>query len=198
MPYTANQIEKHTILTRLSVSIYKMPEHQLLELLEVFEQNVKAAGGELGEPLDLQMHSDNQGVRRQMIIARLFILIQQLDKDGLLEALRLINHPELRWVREYPRLDCYLLVDFAAEGRAYRGIIRDISAGGVFIETTESIKEGQNIALCYTLSKSDSVLPFKIKGRVTRVFPNGIGVQYENITHYQQEIINSLIHRTSS
>jgi Tfp pilus assembly protein PilZ len=196
MAYTANQIEKHTILTRLSVSIYKMSENQLLELFGVFEQKVKTAGGELGEPLNLQLHGDNQGVRRQMIIARLFILIQQLDKDGLLEALRLINHPELRWVREYPRLNCYLLVDFAAEGRAYQGIIRDISAGGVFIETTESIREGQNIALCYTLSEADAALPFKIKGRVTRVFPNGIGVQYENITHYQKEIINSLIHKS--
>jgi Tfp pilus assembly protein PilZ len=195
MTYTADQIEKHTIVTRLSVSIYKMPESQLLSLLKVFEQNVKAAGGELGEPLSLNSAAGDDFVIRQMIIARLFILIKQMDKDRLLESMRLLDHPELKWVREYPRLDCFLLADFAADGKAYRGIIRDISAGGVFIETSEEIKKGQHLALCYTLSESNATLPIKIKGRVTRVFPNGIGVQYENITQYQQDIINSLIQK---
>jgi hypothetical protein len=197
MAYTANQIEKHTIVTRLSVSIYKMSERQLLNLLDVFEQSVEADGGDVGEPLALPLRSNNQVLRRQMIIARLFIFINQLDKDGLLEALRLLDNPELRWVREYPRLDCFLLVDFAADGKAYKGVVRDISAGGVFIETSEPLKYGQHIALCYTLSESNMPMPFKIKGRVTRIFPNGVGVQYENITHYQQEIINSLIQKKS-
>lgn len=197
MAYTVNQIEKHTIVTRLSVSVYKMSERQLLNLMDVFEQKVEAEGGDIGEPLALHRHSNDPALRRQMIIAHLFILIQQMDKDGLLEALRLLDHPELRWVREFPRLDCYLLVDFAADGKAYKGVMRDISAGGVFIETTEPLKYGQHIALCYTLTESNAPMPFKIKGRVTRIFPNGVGVQYENITHYQQEIINTLIHKKS-
>jgi hypothetical protein len=195
MAYTANQIEKHTIVTRLSVSIYKMSERQLLNLLDVFEQSVEKSGGDLGEPLVLQPHGSDKGVRRQMIIARLFILIKQLDKDSLLESLRRIDHPELRWVREFPRLDCYLIVDFASDGKAFRGIIRDISAGGVFIETGEHFEPGQYLALCYTLPDSAASLPLKMKGKVTRVFPDGIGVQYDNITHYQQDIINSMIQR---
>jgi len=197
MAYTAHQIEKHTIVTRLSVSIYKMSERQLLNLLDVFEQSIAKSGGDLGEPLVLHPHGHDKGVRRQMIIARLFILIKQMDKDSLLDCLRLLDHPELRWVREFPRLDCYLLVDFAADGKAYRGIIRDISAGGVFIETNEQFKPGQNLALCYTLPEPEpnASLPLKVKGRVTRVFPNGIGVQYDSITHYQQDIINTLIQR---
>lgn len=197
MAYTANQIEKHTILSRLSVSIYKMSESHLSNLLDVFEQSVEAAGGDVGEPLALPMHSEKQTLKRQMIIARLFILINQLDKDDLLEALRLLDNPELRWVREYPRLDCFLLVDFAAGGKAYKGVVRDISAGGVFIETSEPLTYGQHIALCYTLSESNTPMPFKVNGRVTRIFPNGVGVQYEDITHYQQEIINSLIQKKS-
>jgi Tfp pilus assembly protein PilZ len=195
MAYTANQIEKHTIVTRLSVSIYKMSERQLLSLMDVFEKRVEASGGDLGEPLTLPLKDDDQILRRQMIIARLFVIIKQMNKDELLEALRRIENPELRWVREYPRLDCFLLVDFAADGKAYKGVVRDISAGGVFIETSEPLKYGQDIALCYTLSESGAPVPVKIRGRVTRIFPNGVGVQYENITHYQQEIINSLIHK---
>ena len=196
MTYTASQIEKHTIVTRLSVSIYTMAEEQLLELLPLFEQSAESSGLDVGEGMPALPEKGKTDLRRQMIIARLFILIKQMDKDSLLHCLRKYTHPDLRWVREYPRLDCFILVDFAAAGKAYRGMIRDISAGGVYIETSENLDRGQNVALCFTLDQANASLPFKIAGRVTRLFKNGIGVQYENITHYQQEIINSLVIKT--
>lgn len=196
MTYTANQIEKHTIVTRLSVSIYTMNDIQLLELLELFEQSAESSGLDVGEAIPALPEKGKTNLQRQMIIARLFILIKQMNKDSLLHCLRRYAHPDLRWVREYPRLDCFIMVDFAASGKAYRGMIRDISAGGVFIETSEKLDRGQHIALCFTLDQSNASLPFKIAGRVTRLFNNGIGVQYENVTNYQQEIINSLVSKS--
>ena len=88
-----------------------------------------------------------------------------------------------------------MLVDFAARGKAYRSCIRDISASGVFIETKEPFEKDQQVALCFTLTESNETLPFKIKGRVTRIYPDGIGVQYENVTRYQRDIIDVLIKR---
>lgn len=195
MTYTADQIEKHTIVARLSVSIYRMDDAQLLTILNLLENN--AAAGLTGDTLNgaETSQSNDPNIRRQMIIARIFILIKQLDRDTLLLRLRPFNHPDFRWVREYPRLSCYLQVDFAAGGKAYRSCIRDISASGVFIETGDSFKPGQEIALCFTLSESDEMLPFKLKGRVTRLYPDGIGVQYSNMTHYQRDIINTLIEK---
>ena len=195
MTYTADQIEKHTIVARLSVSIYRMDDAQLLTILNLLENN--AAAGLTGDTLNgtETSQSNDPNIRRQMIIARIFILIKQLDRDTLLLRLRPFNHPDFRWVREYPRLSCYLQVDFAAGGKAYRSCIRDISASGVFIETGDSFKPGQEIALCFTLSESDEMLPFKLKGRVTRLYPDGIGVQYANMTHYQRDIINTLIEK---
>jgi PilZ domain len=196
MVYTANQVEKHTIVTRLSVSIYTMPDQHLLDLLTVFEQKVKGAGVDVSESMSALPVKSKTGVQRQMVIARLFILIKQMDKDTLLECLRSCNYTDLRWVREYPRLECLILADFAANGKAYRGVIRDISVGGVYIETSEKLTTEQSVALCFTLDKANQSLPFKILGRITRVYQNGIGIQYENITHYQQEIINTLITKT--
>ncbi len=195
MTYTADQIEKHTIVARLSVSIYRMDDAQLLTILNLLENNV--GPGMSSETLNAMPTTQSQdpNVRRQMIIARIFILIKQLDRDTLLLRLRPFNHPDFRWVREYPRLSCYLQVDFAAGGKAYRSCIRDISASGVFIETGDSFKPGQEIALCFTLSESDEMLPFKLKGRVTRLYPDGIGVQYADMTHYQRDIINTLIEK---
>lgn len=195
MTYTADQIEKHTIVARLSVSLYRMDEDQLLKILNLLENNtdteIKAES--LGAAADSQ--ESGLHIRRQMIIARIFILIKQLDRDTLLLRLRSFKHPDFRWVREYPRLSCFLQVDFAAGGKAYRSCIRDLSAGGVFIETGESFKPGQEIALCFTLSESDEILPFKLKGRVMQLYPDGIGVQYENMTRYQRDIINTLIEK---
>lgn len=191
MAYSVDQIEKQTIVTRLSVSIYKMTDRQLTELFELLSQSPGVT--ENSEDLAKLTEHQNTSVQRHMLMARIFILIKQMDKDTLLEQLKLYSHPEFRWTREYPRLPCYLLVDFAARGKAYRSCIRDISASGVFIETKEPFEKDQQVALCFSLTESNETLPFKIKGRVTRIYPDGIGVQYENVTRYQRDIIDALI-----
>jgi Tfp pilus assembly protein PilZ len=193
MAYALDQIEKHTIVARLSVSIYKMDDNQLLAILKLLENKPEGGEGHLGVDEQGQSGGEIPALRRQMIIARIFIALNQLDRDSLLTRLRPFKHPDFRWVREYPRLPCYLQVDFAAGGKAYRSCIRDISASGVFIETGETFKIGQETALCFTLSGSDDMLPLKLKGKVTRLYPDGIGVQYLNMTQYQREIINTLI-----
>lgn len=191
MAHSVDQIEKQTIVTRLSVSIYKMTDRQLDELFELLRQSPGVI--ENTDDLEQLLKHNDSAVQRHMIIARIFILIKQMEKDLLLERLKLYSHPEFRWTREYPRLSCYLMVDFAAKGKAYRSCIRDISASGVFIETKVAFEQGQQVALCFTLTESNESLPFKIKGRVSRVYPDGIGVQYENVTQYQRDIIDTLI-----
>lgn len=195
MAYTVAQIEKHTIVLRLAVSIYKMSDPLLTTLLEALEQRSVTEHENMNDTLSKLPTGKNSAIRRQMMIARIFVMIQQLDKDTLLDRLRPLSDPGLKWVREYPRLTCYLLVDFAARGKVYRSCIRDISADGMFIETSDKFEPNQEVALCFTLSEAHEAMPFKVRGRVTRIYPDGIGVQYEKITHYQREIINTLINR---
>ena len=189
MAHDVDQIEKHTILARLSVSIYKMTGHQLEALQNLLEED-NADGA---KNIAAIASGSDAAMRRQMVIARLFVLINQMDTEVLLTKLQTINNVEFQWVREYPRLSCYLLVDFATGGKAYRSCIRDISANGVFIETGDEFETGQDIALCFTLTESEESLPFKVKGKVTRLYPDGIGVRYENMTSYQREILNTLL-----
>lgn len=195
MAQTVDQIEKHTIVARLSVSIYKMDDKELLKVLELLEKepgvdDSEQEGHAILNPSD---NPDNPDIHRQMIIARLFVLINQLDKDALLQRLRPFQHPKFKWIREFPRLSCYLMVDFAAGGKAYQSCIRDISASGVFIETTDTFEKGQDISLCFTLSEAHEMLPFKINGYVTRTYSDGIGVCYKDVTEYQRDIIGALI-----
>ena len=194
MAHDVDQIEKHTILARLSVSIYRMTGNQLEALQNLLEEDAT----DRANLLATMAQGADPTMRRQMVIARLFVLINQMDKDRLLEKLKSINHPDFQWVREYPRLSCYLLVDFAAGGKAYRSCIRDISANGVFIETGDRFETGQDIALCFTLMESEETLPFKVQGKVTRIYPDGIGVRYVNMTAYQRDILNTLIGKSGS
>ncbi len=195
MAYSVDQIEKHTIVMRLAVSIYKMNEAELIMLLDTLSNGEDEIAAENGALFKSSSGLDESGVRRQMIIARIFVLIQKLDKNGLLDRLAQLKDAAYRWVREYPRLSCLMLIDFAAEGKVYRSCIRDISAKGMFIETSETFEPGQELALCFTLSEANESMPFKVKGRVTRIYSGGIGVQYEKITHYQREILNTLINK---
>jgi Tfp pilus assembly protein PilZ len=191
MAHDVDQLEKHTILARLSVSIYQMTGNQLEALHNLLEED----SDEGAKHLSAIAARQDAAIRRQMIIARLFVLINQMDKETLLERLKTINHPNFQWVREYPRLSCYLMVDFAAGDKVYRSCIRDISANGVFIETGDSFEIGQDIALCFTLTESEESLPFKVQGKVTRLYPDGIGVRYENMTAYQRNILTTLIEK---
>jgi len=195
MAYTVDQIEKHTIVLRLAVSIYKMSEASLAELLDVLEDPSTKPDLLEGETDTHPSQEKSPALRRPMMLARIFVLIKQHDRDTLLNRLRPLNDPGFKWVREYPRLTCYLLVDFAAKGKSYRSCIRDISANGVFIETSDPFEINQEVALCFTLSESNETMPFKVKGRVTQIYPDGIGVQYEQITHYQREIMDTLINK---
>jgi len=191
MQYSVEQIEKHTIVTRLSVSIYKMENEQLDKLLDLLEPGPDGRRHPIIPP-KISMEKRNQQIR-SLMIARIFVLINQLKKETLLQRLHKFDHMDFRWVREFPRLSCFLSVDFATKEKAYRSCIRDISASGVFIETSDIFAIGQEIALCFILTEADETLPFRIKGAVTRIYPDGIGVQYKNMTKYQQEILNALL-----
>jgi hypothetical protein len=188
------ELEKHTIVLRVALSIYRMDRAQLLDLYRCLQQSPDAQNPEVhaGNP-----RAGDADVSDAMMTARIFVQIRQLDKDALLTRLRTLKDPAMRWVRDYPRLPCALLVDFALNGRAYLGCIRDISAGGVYIETTASLKPGQELALCFTLAERNEYLPFKTRGRVIRAYPDGVGVRYEQMTIYQRDIINTLIKRKS-
>jgi len=55
--------------------------------------------------------------------------------------------------RQHNRRVPLVSVDFAVQGRAYRGFIHNISAGGAFIETRESFKVGAEITMTFLSAK---------------------------------------------
>ncbi len=78
--------------------------------------------------------------------------------------------------REFPR-KCYAAsVDYAIEDRLYHDFSRDISVGGIFIETKEKFHIGQQLSMSIPVKKDDK--PIRVKGIIVRVADDGIGVAF--------------------
>ncbi len=79
--------------------------------------------------------------------------------------------------RQHSRTVPLVAVDFAVQGRAYRGFIHNISVGGAFIETRESFTVGSKITMTFLSSRDQK--PIKITGEIVRSGSQGIGVRFD-------------------
>ncbi len=79
--------------------------------------------------------------------------------------------------RRHPRKPCSIVVDYATQDRAFRDYIRDISKGGVFIETKNFFSLGQEFIMTFSVPNHDR--PLKFIGEVVRTDDRGVGVRFK-------------------
>ncbi len=86
----------------------------------------------------------------------------------------------LRERREHIRIITSKGVDFVVRGRLYRGLIENKSHGGVFIKTEGRFSdryEGQGISMAIESPQFGSE---KRTGKIVRITPEGIGVEFSH------------------
>ena len=86
------------------------------------------------------------------------------------------GHPD---PRKYPRKPCLKSVFFSCDDQTYAGLIKNISRGGVFIETTDKFFFGQSIELVIPNTRIDGGKP--IPGWIVHLSDTGIGVTFKRI-----------------
>jgi len=74
------------------------------------------------------------------------------------------------------RISLYTETTFTVGGVEFRGIVLDLSSGGCFIETSDNFDTGQEIAL--RMKRSKDAKTIMVRGRIARLEPNGIGIQF--------------------
>ncbi|HIJ42141.1 MAG TPA: hypothetical protein HPP90_13860 [Deltaproteobacteria bacterium] len=79
--------------------------------------------------------------------------------------------------RNHTRKSFITAVDFVCQGRAYSEFAKDISANGLYIQTSGSFSVGQEVALTFPFP--DTQKHIKITGCIARVTDTGIGVQFD-------------------
>jgi Tfp pilus assembly protein PilZ len=117
-------------------------------------------------------------------------LIKEISEEKQRFLLDLVK----KWAGQkerHARKGCLIPVDYATSDRNFSDYIQDISASGVFIQTKQPFKDGQEVTLAFSVLDTEN--PFKIVGKIVRSEPTGIAVQFENLTQYREWIIESLL-----
>ena len=81
-------------------------------------------------------------------------------------------------------------VRYTNKGGPSRGVIRDISLGGVFIFSRGAFSLGQSLSVAF--SPPDVEKTVWIAGDVMRVTPEGIGVKFRSLNHVQKTAVMSV------
>jgi len=110
-------------------------------------------------------------------------LVDLILKMSAKERQTLLNELEEKYKkgnREFSRKDYKKEVDFVLNERMFRGLIQNLSASGMFIETSESFSEGQRITLTFELPEPGEHI--KVSGKIVRLIPDiGFGVKFNKV-----------------
>ena len=110
-------------------------------------------------------------------------LVDLILKMSAKERQTLLNELEEKYKkgnREFSRKDYKKEVDFVLNERMFRGLIQNLSASGMFIETSESFSEGQRITLTFELPEPGEHI--KVSGKIVRLIPGvGFGVKFNKV-----------------
>jgi CheY-like chemotaxis protein/Tfp pilus assembly protein PilZ len=111
----------------------------------------------------------------------------------LLESGRMVDEKQSQRpnLRKHDRYDCLVGVDYDISDWIYQCYMRDISEGGAYIETEQTVKVGQRLVM--SLSSPVLERSCAINGTVVRRDPGGIGVRFDELTLQQKQVIRSLM-----
>jgi len=126
---------------------------------------------------------------------RLFEIIAAMSEKQRKQLLDDLECQKIKKTRKHPRRECVFIVHYAAKGQNHQDLTRDISAEGIFIETTEPFSVGDKIFL--TISYANAPRPFKVEGEVARVVSEGIGLKFKKVSPVQKQMINLIIEKSA-
>ncbi len=124
------------------------------------------------------------------LISRLIELINNLSESQQRELLTTLEDWHRKEQRKHPRKPCLIVVDYADRDRAFKDFIKNISAGGVFIETNMPFSVGRKLTL--TFSSSNYEKPIKVTGEIVWTGTLGIGVKFKAANQDLEAIIKFL------
>ncbi|GAV20596.1 PilZ domain protein [Mariprofundus micogutta] len=94
-------------------------------------------------------------------------------------------------VRQAPRAPYKELLNFTSKKGSHYGHAHDVSASGVFIETTAYFEVGEQVNLVLTFISAPN--PVRLTGSVVRKTADGIGVHFDESSQSQVKEMDSII-----
>jgi hypothetical protein len=128
--------------------------------------------------------------RLQVLLREIAISAQKASRKQQALLLRVLEDWKHGQQRKDVRKSVTVPVDYAIDARAYKGLITNVSAGGVFIESPNDVAIGEEITLTFSLPEREK--PFKTTGKVAWKDARRFGVEFK-VTAYLKEHMRKLI-----
>jgi Tfp pilus assembly protein PilZ len=88
--------------------------------------------------------------------------------------------------REHARKDLSVFANFWLGDYVFRDYIKNISAGGLFLETNIPVTVGGTVPISFALSDNED--PIQVEGEIVRIGLNGFGVKFNEPLAIEKEI----------
>jgi hypothetical protein len=108
---------------------------------------------------------------------RLSELLNNLTLDEQRILARLLSDWKDREQREEQRTECSIVTEYIVHNRPHRAKIKNISLGGAFIESRDSLRVNQEISQSFFVPNFE--IPIRTKSRIVWTGPDGFGVQFQ-------------------
>ncbi|MBU2629262.1 MAG: PilZ domain-containing protein, partial [Proteobacteria bacterium] len=117
--------------------------------------------------------------------------VRNLTDDQQTQILEILKDWQTGKQREYQRLDARADIDVVIGNRVIQTKTKDLSAGGIYINTSGKFETDKSVRLVFSIPGHDK--PFKLQGMIVRVEKSGMAIKFENITPYLKKILDDLI-----
>lgn len=124
-------------------------------------------------------NNENFSEKNEIILQLIKRILGMTDGErlDLLEQLGMVPVKELSLGdRDDMRRKYDQTITFSTQNRQYSALCKDISNGGIFIETSEMFQLGQLVTLDIPFSRGEESI--KVPAEVVRVNPDGIGLRF--------------------
>ena len=130
------------------------------------------------------MTSDDKKMGIKEVRSRISEIISKMSEDEsrkLLKGLEKWQQSKPPDKREHHRQDASFYAICETKSCNFRNFTKDISSGGVFIETDTTLSVNEDVFM--TILHSSFEVPIRAGGKIVRVDPKGIGVKFKNTIH---------------
>jgi hypothetical protein len=99
--------------------------------------------------------------------------------DGTWKNLQRNDHGKMKELRKNPRQPLSKPTYFTSQNKYYKGLIKNISRGGAFIQTKVKFSNKQKLKFVIPSAKKHKV--FMLKGEIIHLDPKGFGLKFKGI-----------------
>lgn len=117
--------------------------------------------------------------------------IKNLTSDQQIEILDILRSWQAGEQRAYTRIYEPMEIDVLIGDKLIQTVLTNVSASGVFIKTTRKVDTDQDVRVVFSMEGAEK--PFKLDGSIVRSQPDGLAVEFKQVTPYLMQLLDEAI-----